>query len=103
MMPDIAQKYRLSRVVGVPVPFGHSFGTPGNEEFQLAASRVAVQALREAGEPGYRLDLEMEYPGAYKIAYKIAYKTWHPSEPSPIVAQMLKARAAAQTAKESAS
>ena len=92
MLPDIAQKFRLSRVVGVPVPFGHSFGVPGADEFQLAASRLAVRALQEAGESGYRLDLEMEYP----VPVKVAYKSWHPSEPSPIVAQMLKARAAAE-------
>jgi hypothetical protein len=92
MLPDIAEKYRLSRVVGVPVPFGHSFGTPGNDEFQLAASRLALRALSEAGEPGYRLDLDMAYP----VPDEIAYKTWHPPVPSPAVAQMLKARAAAQ-------
>ncbi len=31
MMPDVAQKYRLSRVVGVEVPFGHTFGMPNGE------------------------------------------------------------------------
>ncbi len=92
MMPDVAEKYRLSRVVGVPVPFGHNFGTPGNDEFQLAASRVAVEALREAGEAGYRRDLKLEYP----VEDKIAYKTWHPPVASPIVARMLEAKAGAQ-------
>lgn len=89
MMPDLAQKFRLSRVVGVQVPFGHSFGVPGDEAFELAVSRAALRALAEAGEPGYRLDVDQPYP----VPDDVAYKTWHPPEPSPIVAMMLKRRA----------
>ncbi|MEP6870795.1 MAG: hypothetical protein ABI939_02985 [Anaerolineaceae bacterium] len=86
MMPDLAQKYRLSRVVGVEFPFGHSFGTPHNDELMLKVSRAAIRALSEAGEPGYRLDVLDEWP----VPLEVAYKTWHPPKPSPIVAQMLK-------------
>lgn len=89
MMPDLAQKYRLSRVVGVEFPFGHSFGTPHNDALMLKVSRAAVQALNEAGEPGYRLDVDAEWP----VPLEVAYKTWHPPQASPIVAAMLKQRA----------
>ena len=92
MMPDLAQKFRLSRIVGVEVPFGHSFGVPGDEEFELAVSRAAVRALAEAGEPGYRIDVDVPYP----VPGDVAYKSWHPPEPSPIVAMMLKRRAEQQ-------
>jgi len=88
MMPDLAEKFRLSRIVGVEFPFGHSFGTPHNDELMLMVSRAAVQALAEAGAPGYRLDVDAEWP----VPIEIAYKAWHPPEPSPIVAMMLKQR-----------
>ena len=29
MMPDVAAKYRLSRIVGGEFPFGHAVGLPG--------------------------------------------------------------------------
>jgi hypothetical protein len=88
MMPDLAQKFRLSRIVGVEFPFGHSFGTPHNDELMLTVARAAAEALEEAGEPGYRLDVPAKWP----VPDEIAYKTWHPPQPSPIVAQMLKSR-----------
>ena len=86
MMPDLAQKFRLSRVVGVEFPFGHSFGTPHNDGLMLKVSRAAIQALAEAGEPGYRLDVAAEWP----VPLEVAYKSWHPPRASPIVAAMLK-------------
>ncbi len=88
MVPDLAQKFRLSRVVGVEFPFGYSFGMSGDEGMQMKVARAAVQALAEAGSPGYRLDVDVEWP----VPTEIAYKAWQPSEPSPIVAMMLKAR-----------
>ncbi len=88
MMPDVAQKLRLSRVVGVEFPFGHSFGMPHDEAMQLKVARAAVQALNEAGAPGYRLDVDVQWP----VPTEIAYKTWQPAEPSPIVAMMLRQR-----------
>jgi hypothetical protein len=89
MIPELALKMRAPRVVGVEFPFGHSFGTPHNDQLMLTVARAACQALNEAGEPGYRLDVETEWP----VPLEIAYKTWHPPRPSPIVARMLKARA----------
>jgi enoyl-CoA hydratase/carnithine racemase len=89
MMPDLAAKFRLSRIVGVEFPFGHSFGTPHNDELMLTVSNASAQALEKAGAADYRLDVDTKWP----VADEIAYKTWHPSEPSPIVAAMLKQRA----------
>jgi hypothetical protein len=91
MMPDLAQKFRLSRIVGVEFPFGHSFGTPHNDELMLKVSRAALQALEEAGEPGYRIDVDALWP----VPDEIAYRTWHPPQASPIVAAMLKNRGSA--------
>jgi hypothetical protein len=90
MMPALAEKFRPSRIVGVEFPFGHSFGTPGNDALMDTVASAAAQALREAGAPGYRLDVEAEWP----VPLETAYKTWHPAEPSPIVAAMLKNRQA---------
>lgn len=89
MIPDLAEKFRLSRIVGVEFPFGHSFGLPGRDDMMLTVSRAAVQALAEAGAPAYRLDVDLEWP----VPIEIAYKAWQPPRPSPIVAEMLKRRA----------
>lgn len=89
MMPDLAMKLRAPRVVGVEFPFGHSYGTPGNDSLMETVARTAARALAEAQEPGYRIDVEEEWP----IEVKVAYRTWHPPVASPIVAQMLARRA----------
>jgi hypothetical protein len=88
MIPELALKMRAPRVVGVEFPFGHSFCNPHNDALSLTVARAACRALEEAGQPGYRLDVEEEWP----VPLEIAYKTWHPPRPSPIVARMLKAR-----------
>lgn len=89
MIPELAMKMRTPRAVGVEFPFGHSFGTPHNDELMLQVARAACEALEEAGGPGYRLDVDAEWP----VPLEIAYKTWHPPRPSPIVARMLQQRA----------
>lgn len=89
MMPFLAEKFRLSRVVGVEFPFGHAFGLPNDPGMQLTVARAAVQALREATGPAYRLDVEVEWP----IDTATAYRDWQPSEPSPIVKFNLERRA----------
>jgi len=92
MMPDLAARYRLSRIVGVEFPFGHSFGSPHNDALMDTVARAACNALEDAQAPGYRLDVDAEWP----VPLEIAYKTWHPKQASPIVAQMLKARGATE-------
>ncbi len=94
MVPDLAEKFRLSRIVGVEFPFGHSFGTPHNDALMLEVARLAVRAFKEATGPGYRVDLDPEeHP--WPVPIEVAYKTWHPPRPSPIVGQMLAQRAKA--------
>ena len=89
MMPALAEKFRLSRIVGVEFPFGHAFGMPNDQAMQLTVARAAVQALREAREPGYRLDVDIEWP----IDTATAYRDWQPAEASPIVKFNLERRA----------
>ena len=96
MMPFLAEKFRLSRVVGVEFPFGHAFGLPNDRAMQLVVARAAVQALREAKEPGYRLDVEIEWP----IDTATAYRDWQPAEASPIVKYNLERRARIEAERE---
>ncbi len=88
MMPDLAEKFRLSRIVGVEFPFGHSFGLPHQDAMMRTVAEAALQALEEAAAPGYRLDVGLEWP----VPDEVAYRAWQPSEPSPIVAMMLRQR-----------
>lgn len=88
MMPDLAAKFGLSRVVGVEFPFGHAFGIPNDVRMQRSVCEAAMQLLDEATGPESRLDVEIEWP----IETAIAYKDWQPSELSPIVAYNLQRR-----------
>jgi hypothetical protein len=44
--------------------------------------------LAGAGQPGTRIDIDLEWPEPRGQAYK----AWQPAEPSPIVAAMLKSK-----------
>ncbi|MEE8337908.1 MAG: hypothetical protein V3R95_07590 [Dehalococcoidia bacterium] len=90
MMPAIAERFRLSRVVGVEFPFGHAFGMPHDAAMQRAVSEAAVQLLSEAKEPESRLDLDIEWP----VDQRTAYRDWQPAEASPIVAYNIARRQA---------
>jgi hypothetical protein len=81
MMPELAEKYRTSRVLGVEFPFGHSYGVVADSEMQTRTLRAALDLLESATEPETRVDLEALWPGDPKQAYK----DWQPTEPSPIV------------------
>lgn len=85
MMPELAEKYRTSRILGVEFPFGHSFGVVGERDMQTRTLRAALDLLVTATEPETRVDLDTVWPGDPKQAYK----DWQPSEPSPIVAHNL--------------
>jgi len=89
MMPDLAAKFRLSRVVGVEFPFGHAFGMPGDAAMQRQVCEAALSLLEEAQGPESRVDLDIKWP----VDAAIAYRDWQPSEPSPIVAFNLQRRA----------
>ena len=89
MMPALAEKFRVARVVGVEFPFGHAFGMPEDQAMQRTAAEAALQLLSEATEPESRLDVDIEWP----IDQRTAYRDWQPSEASPIVAQNIRRRA----------
>ena len=88
MMPALAEKFRLARIVGVEFPFGHAFGMPDDDAMQRTVAEAAVRLLREATEPETRLDLDIEWP----IDDRTAYRDWQPAEPSPIVAHNIRRR-----------
>ena len=85
MMPDIAEQFRLARIVGVQFPYGQPFGIPGDRTMQRAVAEAAVQLLATAREPGTRVDLDIEWP----VDRKTAYKDWQPPVPSPIIQVLL--------------
>ena len=98
MMPELAAKFRLSRIVGVEFPFGHAFGMPHDSEMQLAVSRAAVALLGDAAAPESRIDMAIEWP----IDTKTAYRDWQPAEASPVVALQIKRRAEAEARRSAA-
>lgn len=85
MMPDTAEKFRLSRIVGVEFPFGHAFGMPHDRAMQRAVAEAAVGLLATATAPGARVDVDIAWP----VDDRTAYRDWQPEEPSPIVAYNL--------------
>lgn len=85
MMPDLAVKMRLSRIVGVEFPFGQAFGMIDDQAMQRQVAEAAVRLLEQATEPETRVDLDIEWP----LDPKSAYKDWQPPVISPIVAQNL--------------
>lgn len=88
MMPDLAAKFRLSRIVGVEFPFGHAFGMPNDVQMQRSVCEAAIRLLDEATGPESRRDLDIEWP----VEASIAYRDWQPAEPSPIVAYNIRRR-----------
>ena len=85
MMPNLATKTRVSRVLGVEFPFGQAFGMVDDLDMQREVAEAAVRLLEDAKEPETRRDLDIEWP----VDTKIAYRGWQPSEVSPIVAASL--------------
>ncbi len=90
MMPDLASKTRVSRVLGVEFPFGQAFGMVDDLDMQREVAEAALLLLEQAREPETRRDLELEWP----IDTKTAYRAWQPTEVSPIVAASLARRKA---------
>ena len=85
MMPDLASKTRVSRVLGVEFPFSQAFGMVDDLDMQREVAEAAVRLLEQAEEPETRRDLEIEGP----IDTQTAYRAWQPAEASPIVAASL--------------
>ncbi|MGI8793603.1 MAG: hypothetical protein ACR2H3_10575 [Acidimicrobiales bacterium] len=86
MMPAVAMAMLAPRVVGVEFPFGHPFGMPGDASMQRRVLDTALTVLAGATSFGTRVDVDIEWP----VPTKEAYKAWQPTEPSPIVAAMIK-------------
>ena len=87
MMPDLAERFRLPRILGVEFPLAHNFGLPGDAEMQGRVLRAAL-ALYEREDLPVREDLPIPWP----VDQKTAYRSWQPREPSPIVAHILRER-----------
>ena len=85
MMPDLAAKARVSRLLAVEFPFGQAFGMVDDLGMQRQVTEAALRLLAEAREPETRRDLDLEWP----IDTKIAYRAWQPAEISPSVAANL--------------
>lgn len=80
MMPDLAERLRLPRIVGVEFPFGHPFGMPHDRDMQRTVAGAAL-ALYEREDLPARVDVPIAWP----VDPKVAYKAWQPHEPSPII------------------
>ena len=88
MMPSIASALGAPRIVGVEFPFGHPFGMPHDRQMQQRVLLIALTVLAGASKPGTRVDVDIAWPQDTRDAYR----SWQPTEPSPIVAQMLRHR-----------
>jgi len=80
MLPDIAERFRLPRIVGVEFPFGHPFGMPNAPEMQRAVALAALSLYERTDLPA-RADLPITWP----LDWKVAYRGWQPKEAAPIV------------------
>lgn len=80
MLPDIAERFRLPRIVGVEFPFGHPFGMPHDREMQRKVG-IAALSLYERTDLPARTDVPIIWP----VDWKTAYREWQPKEPAPIV------------------
>ncbi len=81
MMPDLAERFHLPRIVGVEFPFGHPFGMPNDRQMQSAVARAAL-SLYDGSDLPARYDVPIEWP----VDLKVAYRSWQPKEIAPIVA-----------------
>ncbi len=80
MLPDIAERFRLPRVVGVEFPFGHPFGMPHDREMQTKVASAALSLYERTDLPA-RTDVPITWP----VDWKTAYRDWQPEEAAPIV------------------
>jgi hypothetical protein len=51
MMPEIAERFRLPRVVGVEFPFGHPFGMPQDRMIQRTVGLAALSLYERTDLP----------------------------------------------------
>lgn len=80
-MPDIAERIGIARAVGVPFPFGHTLGHPGDIDEHRTILERALQVLEEATEPATIEHLDLEWPNPDNDWHK----KWQPKEAAPII------------------
>lgn len=83
MLPDVAERFRLPRIVAVEFPFGHPFGVPHNREMQRTVAFAALSLYQQVDFP-VRRDVPIVWP----VDWKTAYRAWQPTEPAPIIAYL---------------
>lgn len=81
MMPDITERIGIARAIGVPFPFGHPLGHPGDGDEHAAVLEGALRLLEEAQGPGTIEHLELDWPNPDNDWHK----RWQPKEPAPII------------------
>ncbi len=81
MMPDIAERIGIARAVGVPFPFGHPLGYPGDDAQHREVLGTALRLLVSAAEPRSVVHLDLAWPNPDNDWHK----RWQPKEPAPIV------------------
>jgi hypothetical protein len=87
MVPDLAERIGVPRIVGVEFPYGHTLGHAGEREEQTKVIRDALRVLRDARQPNTVEHLPYEWPD-----FERWKREWQPSEPSPIVAFLMEQR-----------
>jgi hypothetical protein len=87
VMPDLAERLGVPRIVGVEFPFGHTLGHAGEREEQMKVIRDALRVLRDARQPNTVEHLPYEWPD-----FERWKQAWHPSEPAPIIALLMEQR-----------
>ena len=76
----------MSRVAAIEHPFGRPYGDVGDATTQRAVLRAALEVFERAREPGHVEHLPFVWPEDPKAT------RWHPAEPSPIIAMLVKSR-----------
>jgi hypothetical protein len=84
MMPVWSERIGVPRTLGVEHPYGQPMGPAGDQARQRQVFRRALEVLEAAPGPAYIEESDYEWPDA-----KQARKSWHPSEPAPIVREIL--------------
>jgi D-proline reductase (dithiol) PrdB len=76
----------MPRVAAIEHPFGRPYGDVGDVDTQRAVLQAALGVAASASEPGEIAHLPFVWPQDPKETQ------WHPSEASPIIAMINKAR-----------
>jgi hypothetical protein len=84
MMPVWSERLGAPRTLGVEHPYGQPIGPAGDRSRQREVLHHALTMLERAQAPNHLEHSDYEWPDP-----RSARRSWHPPQPSPIVAQML--------------